>query len=641
MVTALVQGDYPGFTSMVNITYRHQLNQAQYWCTADGALFATYVNNAKAAIRQAIEDETGGGTSSTGAFVPNNPGGGSPGGQIGGGVGPGQSAGSTQGIRLWLGYDAYIRDTSGTEWRASGANAQSEISDGYVIGISGALADFVEQYSDGNWLLVAKFNSLSYPPQSSSTTSTVVLNVTAYPKSMVSVSVTKASWQVGSEYVELAQRYTITNTTNRTVQGVRAECAVTYTHHKVGSKNVPDVNLWDLEYSEIGTVRTASINAGGVENVYVYNSIGYSIGNPTGNGNSSNDYGSGNGNSNGGSDNIENHNTYIDNGDTTNITNNVNNTYNYDSTTNNITNVEADLTAVTERLDALNRMVSQLGVDLENDINALIAEIGHFESLVHADFDTYFGATYTWLEMINARLVDILNKLDNMGGVGGGGSTDLSAVNAQLADIDADIEDLGDWALRYWDWGIAKARRAKEIVLDIGADVSAILAALEDLEITGGSVDLSEITDELNEWHNDFVGFWGDFQNYMDDILRALENPYTRQRDPRDIPTVTQLGDKIDLSPLLSALARLMTKFPFAQINDIVLMLTALARPAVVPVFDLPMPNPSDWSSPYSVRVDLSDWSTAAAIVRTGIMLWATARVTRRTMNLWTREEQG
>lgn len=173
-----------------------------------------------------------------------------------------------------------------------------------------------------------------------------------------------------------------------------------------------------------------------------------------------------------------------------------------------------------------------------------------------------------------------------------------------------------------------------------------------DVDLSNIEQSLTDIWEVVEEWHSDFAGWWGDFNAYMDQVIYDLEHltistprrwgPTTNPTIPPDDETgIVPYEDVLNITALRDALTRLMSKFPFSVINNFALILTALTRPAVTPVFDLPMPNPSNWTAPYSVHVNLSEWDTAAAVMRTGIMLWVIAKLSRRTVSMWTREEGG
>lgn len=148
---------------------------------------------------------------------------------------------------------------------------------------------------------------------------------------------------------------------------------------------------------------------------------------------------------------------------------------------------------------------------------------------------------------------------------------------------------------------------------------------------------------DLGQFCDDFVSYWNGVFGKLDGIVSAIERLDFKTAYPSspNVPRPTQgdLRERIDWSEWDNAVSTLSHKFPFVIINDIVLIFTALTRPAVTPVFDLPVPNPSDWSSPYLLHVDLSDFDSVAAVMRVGITLWVIARVSRRTLALWTSNE--
>lgn len=253
---------------------------------------------------------------------------------------------------------------------------------------------------------------------------------------------------------------------------------------------------------------------------------------------------------------------------------------------------EVDLSPVTERQETIIRVLDQIGIDLWD-----------FEMLV----DDHFNTLFWWLRL----LYDSIQGLDRS-------TTDLvdtSIMEHTLSDI---LDELRDWP-----------------------------------ETGGVDVDLSTLENELEDFHIDFNSFWEELMGKLDTIIYDLEHLTVnspRTFDPRNPPDLPEPGmdtdivpweDVLNITALRDALTRLMTKFPFATINDIALLFAALVRPAVAPEFDLPVPNPSDWANPHLVNIDLSIWDVPAAVLRYGILLWATVRIVRRTMNLWLREEGG
>ena len=357
-----------------------------------------------------------------------------------------------------------------------------------------------------------------------------------------------------------------------------------------------------------------------------------------------------------------------------------------------VTYVEADLTAV---LDALNEHCEHLqhaiytaSSNLYSSLSSAIS--GEFTSLktflralaswnvdaINSNFDalyTYLDDFTSWLDS-KLRFDDVILLLQAIYN-GLPDSVDMTNTNALLQDIyngmaelDTSSDDLVDLSA------------LESGVYDISADVELIIQALNNLQddnqlptirgylkqiydeldslnLTVGAIVipagsdystvLQNIYDEVSEYTNTFVQFWDDLRSYLDDILDALDNleitPRVRYTptNPPEIPDAPDLDADLNVDALRDALSRLMQKFPFSTINNFVLILTLLTRPAQAPVFDLPLPNPSDWSSPYMVNVDLSIWDVPAAVLRTGIVIWAIARVSRRTVSMWTREEGG
>ena len=357
-----------------------------------------------------------------------------------------------------------------------------------------------------------------------------------------------------------------------------------------------------------------------------------------------------------------------------------------------VTYVEADLSAV---LDALNEHCEHLqhaiytaSSNLYSSFSSAIS--GEFTSLktfmralaswnvdaINDNFDalyTYLDDFTSWLDA-KLRFDDVILLLQAIYN-GLPDSVDMTNTNALLQDIYNGMAELDTSSNDLVDLTMLESG-----VNDISADVELIIQALNNLQddsqlptirgylkqiydeldslnLTLGAIVipagsdyttvLQNIYDEISEYTNTFVQFWDDLRSYLDDILDALDNLEITPRvryvptNPPEIPDAPDLDADLNVDALRDALSRLMQKFPFSTINNFVLILTLLTRPAQAPVFDLPLPNPSDWSSPYMVNVDLSIWDVPAAVLRTGIVIWAIARVSRRTVSMWTREEGG
>lgn len=357
------------------------------------------------------------------------------------------------------------------------------------------------------------------------------------------------------------------------------------------------------------------------------------------------------------------------NSNTTNITNNT--TYN---------NLDLDLSPITQRQDAIKATLNQIGLDLQT-----------YAALLDMDFQRLFAVmagTMAYQGYANELLEDILAELQSGGGSGGGGSG--GSVSVDLTDVEGYLEDILSAITNYQDED-SNVLLIRGYLAAIEGDFENLLDLLDDWPSGGSAADLTtiehelvdlleqdgvtltthgllywtnyymqdadrvihDIYDELAAFTNDFTSFWADLADNLDTIIYDLEHMQVSNRrvfDPINPPSypppddetgIVPWEDVLNITALRDALTRLMNKFPFATINSFVTLLTALVRPAVAPQFDLPMPNPSDWSRPYSVHVDLSDWSQAAAVMRVGWVLWAIARVSRRTVSMWTREEAG
>lgn len=306
-------------------------------------------------------------------------------------------------------------------------------------------------------------------------------------------------------------------------------------------------------------------------------------------------------------------------GDTYNTTNNYNTTTTYN-------NLDLDLSPITQRQDNLMRTVNQIGKDVNKLVYGLDKDLLRiFQVLaLNLSVDRQNG---TFLQRILDELTD--GYLQDM-------QSDIDLIAKELTNLQSN----------------SSLQSVKGFLYTINDNIADILKELESLPSggsggsgggSGGSVDidLTAVTDELEDFHLDAISAWDEMVSRLDTIIDDIEHMRRWQPTTPKPEPPSDLEKALGVDALKDALARLMGKFPFSTINNLVLILTALVRPAVAPVFDLPMPNPSDWSSPYMVHVDLSDWSQVAAMMRVGILLWAIGRVSRRTVNLWTHEEGG
>lgn len=345
---------------------------------------------------------------------------------------------------------------------------------------------------------------------------------------------------------------------------------------------------------------------------------------------------------------------------------NTTNSYNYDQSTNQVTSFDLDLSPVTMRLDALNQMVGQIGTDLDS-IGIDIAQIGlDLRTLGEWLFDAFAVHLSVMDDVISrmdreyyrlGEIWDAILDIDH-GGSGGAPSADLSGIEGALSDILDGMSDLD--------------RSTADLVdlTDLEDGVSDLLEAVEGLELPAAA-DLSTLEGLVSDVYGDTtdignaIGSWWTAQedwwdglteqlygigDTLDDALADLDSilslmrsdrwvrrPYVRPTGPSGDFVI--LSDDLGVDALRDAITELMTKFPFSTINNLALILTALTRPAVTPVFDLPILNPVTPSEPYLVHVDLSAWDTVASIGRVGILLWVISKVSRSTVKLWTRED--
>lgn len=182
---------------------------------------------------------------------------------------------------------------------------------------------------------------------------------------------------------------------------------------------------------------------------------------------------------------------------------------------------------------------------------------------------------------------------------------------------------------------------------DIEGWVDDILNAMNDISDTFLTEVrfLNECVNEIHGWASEAYRNRGRLTDFFDDVVDSLDtiiyqltlNRYVVVRDYR--PTPTELRDKLNMDELDAALRKLMEKFPFSTINNIALIFAYLHAPAVAPEFDVPVPNPSDWSSPHMMHVSLEQFDTVARVMRLGWTLWAIAIVSKSTTRMWTHRE--
>lgn len=291
-------------------------------------------------------------------------------------------------------------------------------------------------------------------------------------------------------------------------------------------------------------------------------------------------------------------------GDNTDITVNV--TFNNDGQT--------DLTPITTRLDRIYARLGDIGRDLLNFDQHVQSAFYSLENKLDGLFSSYLGSVKTWLEMIYNRVNDINRNIGNLD-KSTDDKPDVTGIESLLRTIDTDIRGLE---------------------LDPDIDLSKFDPLISDV---GEILDnMDALMDDLTEWWAEMLGDLEDILDKLENLDIGVKNPFTRYGTPqRYTPNEIQLSTASD--ELDDAIRRLLAKFPFSTINNLTLIMTALVRPAQTPIFDLPVPNPVTPDEPYVVHVDLSDWDGVAAVGRVGITLWAIARVSRRTVNMWTREE--
>lgn len=112
----------------------------------------------------------------------------------------------------------------------------------------------------------------------------------------------------------------------------------------------------------------------------------------------------------------------------------------------------------------------------------------------------------------------------------------------------------------------------------------------------------------------------------------------TREIDGHPVAVYRPVKEVLNFNALEDAFKELCRHFPFSMLNKLVQVAVWLTRTGVPPRFNLPVPNPADWSTPASIEVDLRPFDPVAAVARMGILLWAIVRISSRTIDMWVRE---
>lgn len=303
------------------------------------------------------------------------------------------------------------------------------------------------------------------------------------------------------------------------------------------------------------------------------------------------------------------------------LNNILNDMRNLDRSTNDLVDLSAVISAINGVTAAINSLVLGGGTDVSG-VEGLLSDI--LDGMGDLDSSSNDLVDLSTLESTATSILSSLSVLHD---------TDLSGVEGLLADILDDMSNLD--------------RSTGDLV-----DLSGLVNVLGN--IYG---DTTDIGNALASWWTDEEGWWDGLTEQLygigdtlDDALSDLDSILSLMRSDRYVrrPYVRPTGpggdfviltDDLGVDALRDAITELMTKFPFSTINNLALILAALTRPAVTPVFDLPVLNPVTPSEPYLVHVDLSAWDTVAAIGRVGILLWVISKVSRSTVKIWTRED--
>lgn len=351
------------------------------------------------------------------------------------------------------------------------------------------------------------------------------------------------------------------------------------------------------------------------------------------------------------------------------------------------TSPDVDLQPV---IDAIN------GLDLPSD--PVAADLSTLEFYARDIRDNTTPRTLDFTEFFNNfraienLLQDILDAVEGLDLPSDPVATDLTALEHQLVDLtESDYQVLTVRGLLHWiNYYSQDIDRKLDTIEDyedgdghlyvrgylreLLTDFDNLMLVLEEWpdypNLSTVETRLQDVFDSLDDFADNFVSYWHEVRQKMDDILRAIEglpqdseplhwpdSPLVPpletpdgggdiigplETDPNGYPVMpdwTFWTERPEMDALDEAIDELMTKFPFCTLNDLVTIFTRLVRPAQAPQFDVPVPNPSDWSAPYMLHVDLSELDPVAAVMRMGITLWVTVRLARRSIRMWTHDE--
>lgn len=292
--------------------------------------------------------------------------------------------------------------------------------------------------------------------------------------------------------------------------------------------------------------------------------------------------------------------------------------------------------------------MNNLQLGIRSDVNEILFGVYDvLDAIGGLEFESYDDTSFKAL--VRTGFDDVLDALDNLDVATFDDADLLAAINDGFSDVvdavngmDFDIEPYDDTAFKSLVGG-----RFDTLDSDVEGWINDILNAMNDISDTF----LTEVrffngcVDEIHGWASEAYRNRGRLTDFFDDVVDSLDtiiyqltlNRYVVVRDYR--PTPTELRDKLNLDELDAALQKLMKKFPFSTINNIALIFAYLHAPAVAPEFDVPVPNPSDWSNPHMMHVSLEQFDTVARVMRLGWTLWAIAIVSKSTTRMWTHRE--
>lgn len=422
-----------GFSRFRNTLTSSPLDVTIWTSSADGMLYATLVDNARADLREALAKSDGvggdGGNFTNYNNNQNNPSGGT-------GTGTGGNAQQGEGTYtvvmhpvLTTRYASY----GGTAYYTKGTDTNNHyFADNVIVTISGDAATQLSAL-DG-YSVVLKLNYENY------------LTIEATQKETAYLYFGTSVYNAGDTQRQLASRVHISRESGFSYGGSHTLGTVTAMSENGVSITVNSSPLTFTTYT------TAENRYEDISNTYVLAAVINADG--TGDVGAPDSGGTGGGS--GGDTYIYSPNTYNNNSNTTNVTNNTTNTTNntttttINDTTNNTTynyttvvngTNDIDMTPITARLDALNAMVGNLGIDVQSigsDLRSLDSEVASF----HVDFVRFGDWLYNLWQGLNLTLDKIIARLDLLDE--DINALDVDAGTATSGTVDVDMTETND-----------------------------------------------------------------------------------------------------------------------------------------------------------------------------------------------------